>query len=202
MRSDTMIRKEGLEALKSRLDPVEMEKFLMLVRRDNFDYTEWQRGLWENETVAGIFAKGRSLEKSPQTDSRSSETKAGSAEAKDQRMQCHCTDASIAPVIAIKRAGQKWQLFGISEVHGMGSASHDKNLFAEEYDEIVPLNSMRGVSYILYRQGSKWGIIQIKDNRRIECAITKLKAASFASEAALLKAMHIDRKKFTSPRPK
>ena len=59
MRSDTLIRKEGLEALKSRLNPVETEKFLMLIRRDNFDYTEWQRTLWENQTVSDIFQNGR-----------------------------------------------------------------------------------------------------------------------------------------------
>lgn len=63
MRSETEIRQEGMSALKSRLDPVETEKFLMLVRRDSFDYTEWQRNLWDKMNVAQIFQKGREFEK-------------------------------------------------------------------------------------------------------------------------------------------
>jgi hypothetical protein len=38
MRNDNTIREEGLAALKSRLNPVELEKFLMMIRRDAFDY--------------------------------------------------------------------------------------------------------------------------------------------------------------------
>lgn len=109
---------------------------------------------------------------------------------------CHCTDASIVPVIATRKPGQKWQLFGISEVQGMGNASHEKNLFGEEYDEIVPLNSMKGLSYILFRQGEKWGVIQIRDNRKIECEIKKLSQAKFESEDEVLRAYNISRGDF------
>lgn len=47
MRSEPEIRQEGMDALRSKLDPVETERFLMLVRRDEFDYTEWQRRIWK-----------------------------------------------------------------------------------------------------------------------------------------------------------
>jgi hypothetical protein len=40
----------------------ELEKFLMIIRRDVFDYTEWQRNLWKDKTVKEIFEKGRSME--------------------------------------------------------------------------------------------------------------------------------------------
>ena len=63
MRNEATIRKEGLDALKSRLDPVEVEKFLMLIRKDDFDYTEWQRNLWQDKTVSEIFEMGRNQNK-------------------------------------------------------------------------------------------------------------------------------------------
>ena len=63
MRNEATIRKEGLDALKSKIDPVELEKFLMIIRRDVFDYTEWQRNLWQNKTVQEIFEKGRTQTK-------------------------------------------------------------------------------------------------------------------------------------------
>ena len=62
MRNEATILKEGMEALKSRLDPVEFEKFLMIIRRDVFDYTEWQRNLWSDKTVSEIFKIGREKE--------------------------------------------------------------------------------------------------------------------------------------------
>ena len=59
MRSDNIIRSEAMAALKEKLDPVEVEKFLVLLRRDQFDYTEWQRDLWKNKSVEEIFHTGR-----------------------------------------------------------------------------------------------------------------------------------------------
>jgi hypothetical protein len=59
MRSDSIIRSEAMAALKEKLNPVEVEKFLVLLRRDQFDYTEWQRDLWKNKSVEEIFQSGR-----------------------------------------------------------------------------------------------------------------------------------------------
>lgn len=59
MRTDTMIRTEGMKALRNQLGVVEAEKFITLIRRDNFDYTEWQRDLWPDKSVEEIFAAAK-----------------------------------------------------------------------------------------------------------------------------------------------
>lgn len=59
MRTDTEIKAEGMAALKGALDPVEVEKFILLLRRETFDYTEWQRSLWSDKKTSDIFDMGR-----------------------------------------------------------------------------------------------------------------------------------------------
>jgi hypothetical protein len=56
MRTDTEIRVEGLRALVAAMGPVEAERFVTLVVREAFDYTEWRQTLWEGESVAAISA--------------------------------------------------------------------------------------------------------------------------------------------------
>lgn len=51
MRADNIIKKEGLIALSEKLDIVEVERFLMLINRENFDYTKWRKSLFENLTI-------------------------------------------------------------------------------------------------------------------------------------------------------
>ncbi len=55
MRTDTIIMYEGMKALREKLNIVETEKFISLILRENFDYTEWQRNLWMEKTVDEIF---------------------------------------------------------------------------------------------------------------------------------------------------
>ncbi len=59
MRTDTEIKAEGMAALKGALDPVEVEKIILLLRRETFDYTEWQRNLWPEKKTSDIFDMGR-----------------------------------------------------------------------------------------------------------------------------------------------
>ena len=47
----TLIRYEGMRALREHLSPVEAEKFIVLIRREPFDYTEWQQTLWQDKSV-------------------------------------------------------------------------------------------------------------------------------------------------------
>jgi len=47
----TEIRRKGLHALIEALGEVEAEKFITLIVREQFDYPEWQKTLWENKTV-------------------------------------------------------------------------------------------------------------------------------------------------------
>jgi len=64
MKTDMLIRYEGMRALRERLGPVEAEKFIVLIRREPFDYTEWQQTLWQNKSVDELFeaAKQQSSE--------------------------------------------------------------------------------------------------------------------------------------------
>jgi len=53
------IRTEGMKALRNQLGVVEAEKFITLIRRDNFDYTEWQRDLWPDKSVEEVFVAAK-----------------------------------------------------------------------------------------------------------------------------------------------
>ena len=54
MSTDTEIRVQGLRALVDVLGIVEAEKFISLILREPFDYTEWQQNLWPDKSVAEI----------------------------------------------------------------------------------------------------------------------------------------------------
>ena len=43
MRTDAVVRQEGFRALIDRLGHVDAERFIVLVNREPFDYTEWRR---------------------------------------------------------------------------------------------------------------------------------------------------------------
>lgn len=57
MRTDAVIKQEGFKALSTMLDLVEAERFIALIKRDNFDYTEWRKTLWEDESVKSLSGK-------------------------------------------------------------------------------------------------------------------------------------------------
>ncbi len=43
MKTDSEIRMQGMQALIGSLGLIEVERFLMAVNQDRFDYTEWRR---------------------------------------------------------------------------------------------------------------------------------------------------------------
>ncbi len=51
MRSDAIIKQEGFNALKEKLGVVEMERFIVLINREKFDYTSWRKNLFEDMTI-------------------------------------------------------------------------------------------------------------------------------------------------------
>lgn len=59
MRTDNEIIHAGFESIFSSLGMVEAERFIMLIKRDKFDYTQWQRKLWQNESVESLSAKAQ-----------------------------------------------------------------------------------------------------------------------------------------------
>jgi hypothetical protein len=52
--TDTEIKVRGLKALADALGHVEAERFITLLMREPFDYTEWQRSLWPERGVEDI----------------------------------------------------------------------------------------------------------------------------------------------------
>ena len=54
--TDTEIRVKGITALSASLGSVEAERFIALILREPFDYTRWQRTLFEDQSVDAISA--------------------------------------------------------------------------------------------------------------------------------------------------
>jgi len=63
MKTDTLIRNEGMEILSKNLGMVEAERFIMLIQKEPFDYTKWQENLFENMTVEEISKKASDYRK-------------------------------------------------------------------------------------------------------------------------------------------
>ena len=63
MKADSVIRLEAMDALLSTLDSVDVERFICMIKRETFDYTEWRRGLWNDKTIEEIHALATEHEK-------------------------------------------------------------------------------------------------------------------------------------------
>jgi len=57
MLTDTEIRKKGFKVLVENLGDVDAEKFISLLSKEPFDYTQWQSSLWGSQTVELISEK-------------------------------------------------------------------------------------------------------------------------------------------------
>ena len=51
MHTEMALRGEGMRVLLDNLGRVEAERFISLIIREPFDYTEWQRGLFNDKSV-------------------------------------------------------------------------------------------------------------------------------------------------------
>jgi hypothetical protein len=54
MITDTEVKVKGIKALMDSLGSVDAERFISLIQREPFDYTKWQRTLWEEQSVEEI----------------------------------------------------------------------------------------------------------------------------------------------------
>jgi hypothetical protein len=54
MMTDTELKIKGFNTLVGTLGEVEAERFISLILREPFDYTKWQKYLWENRSVEEI----------------------------------------------------------------------------------------------------------------------------------------------------
>jgi hypothetical protein len=52
--TDNEIKLQGIEALISSLGEVQAERFISLILREPFDYTEWQKKLWTDKSIEEI----------------------------------------------------------------------------------------------------------------------------------------------------
>jgi hypothetical protein len=57
MKTDTLIRHEGLDILNKQLGPVDMERFIALILEKPFDYTKWHENLDDNLIVRELSKK-------------------------------------------------------------------------------------------------------------------------------------------------
>ena len=55
MRTDTEIRSLGFQVLFKYMDVIEAEKFISIINREKFDYTEWRQTLFEDMTIEDII---------------------------------------------------------------------------------------------------------------------------------------------------
>jgi hypothetical protein len=63
MRSDTLIKSDGMRILAEKLGIIEAERFITLVLREPFDYTDWQRNLYGDMGVKELYDKVVASEK-------------------------------------------------------------------------------------------------------------------------------------------
>lgn len=64
MKTDAIVKSEGMDALFDKLGMVDAERFISLLLKENFDYTEWQSKLFENEDVESLANKSFNFSRS------------------------------------------------------------------------------------------------------------------------------------------
>lgn len=54
MSTENEIKEKGMKALLKELGEVETEIFIKMLIREPFDYTKWQRNLWDDKSIEEI----------------------------------------------------------------------------------------------------------------------------------------------------
>ena len=57
MKTDAVIRSEGMKILSEQMGLFEAERFISLILREPFNYTEWQKNLYEGMSVEELGTK-------------------------------------------------------------------------------------------------------------------------------------------------
>ncbi len=108
----------------------------------------------------------------------------------------HCIDASITAMIALPNESNKWNVFAISKVRGMGNADYDKKVFDFDFLEVVPLNSTNGLSYVCLNKDNKWGLLELKDNDTLQSEWKLIADFVYDDMDVMLKKWKINKRKF------
>ncbi len=67
MITDTEIKIKGMKALVQSLGEVEAERFVALMQREPFDYTEWRQALEQDGTIEEISRRAMEARKNQGT---------------------------------------------------------------------------------------------------------------------------------------
>ena len=67
MRTDNIVRVDAVNILLANLGEVDTERFITMIKRDKFDYTEWQRTLFKGKSIEEIHAMATEYEKNQHT---------------------------------------------------------------------------------------------------------------------------------------
>ena len=71
MRTDNVLRVDAMNLLLKGLGEVETERFIYLIKREHFDYTEWQRTLWDDLTIEEVYKLAADREKGREINNQS-----------------------------------------------------------------------------------------------------------------------------------
>ena len=63
IQTDALIKKEGFEVLRNKLGEVNMERFIVLINREKFDYTLWRKNLFEDIELEELAEKANQYSK-------------------------------------------------------------------------------------------------------------------------------------------
>lgn len=66
MTTDSEIINKGFETIFNNLGIEDAERFIMLIKRNKFDYTEWQRNLWHHKSIESLSSKAQAAWESKQ----------------------------------------------------------------------------------------------------------------------------------------
>ncbi len=55
MISDTEIKENGLRILFANMDSIEVERFIVLIKTDTFDYVRFRENLWEDIPLRKLY---------------------------------------------------------------------------------------------------------------------------------------------------
>ena len=67
MITDQEIRLNGMQSLNQSLGEVQAERFISLIQRDNFDYTQWQRQLFDGIGIEELSQQADDYSKSKES---------------------------------------------------------------------------------------------------------------------------------------
>jgi len=67
MRTDTVLRCDGMKVLAAHLGIVEAERFVALIQREPLDYTEWRQHLFDDVPLETFLENARRYSESLET---------------------------------------------------------------------------------------------------------------------------------------